>query len=88
MTVTPPTTDVGKPIGIVNFLFLATDEEAMDVTIEVLDANDEVLYTKVVEDVPLKRNRMTKLIGALFNATATSVFQLETTWLPAVDIPI
>ena len=88
VTVTPPTTDVGKPIGIVNFLFLATDEEEMDVTIEVLDANDEVLYTKVVEDVPFKRNRMTKLTGALFNTTATTAFQLETTWLPALNLPL
>ena len=88
VTVSLPSAVVGESIGISNSLFLASDEEKMDVTIEVLDANDEVLYTKVVEDVPLKRNRMTKLIGALFNATATSAFQLETTWLPAVDIPI
>ena len=83
-----PKAVVGESIGISNSLFLASDEEKMDVTIEVLDANDEVLYTKVVEDVPLKRNRMTKLTGALFNATATSAFQLETTWLPPVDLPI
>ena len=57
-------------------------------TIEVLDADDEVLYTKVVEDVPFKRNRMTKLTGALFNTTATTAFQLETTWLPALNLPL
>lgn len=88
VTVSLPKAVVGESIGISNSLFLASDEEKMDVTIEVLDANDEVLYTKVVEDVPLKRNRMTKLTGALFNATATSAFQLETTWLPPVDLPI
>ena len=88
VTVTPPTADVGETIGIVNFLFLATDEEEMDVTIEVLDANDEVLYTKVVEDVPFKRNRMTKLTGALFNTTVTTAFQLETTWLPTLILPL
>lgn len=81
-------TKPGATIGIVNSLFLAADEEEMDVTIEVLDANDEVLYSKLVEDVPLKRNRMTKLTGALFTATATNALLLETTWLPELDLPL
>ena len=86
-TLSTPSAAVGAKIGVSNFLFLATDEENMDVTIEVLDANDEVLYTKLVENVPFKRNRLTRLTGALFNATLTTSFNLETTWLPAVDVP-
>ena len=86
-TLSTPSAAVGAKIGVSNFLFLATDEENMDVTIEVLDANDEVLYTKLVENVPFKRNRLTRLTGALFNATLTTSFNLETTWLSAVDVP-
>ena len=86
-TLSTPSAAVGAKIGVSNFLFLASDEENMDVTIEVLDANDEVLYTKLVENVPFKRNRLTRLTGALFNATLTTTFNLETTWLSAVDVP-
>lgn len=85
-TLSTPSAAVGAKIGVSNFLFLATDEENMDVTIEVLDADDEVLYTKVVEDVPFKRNRTTYLHGALFNGSVSSSFKLETTWLTKVDI--
>ena len=80
VTVSTPTTAVGMTIGLINCLFLATDEEVMDVTIEVLNAADEVLYTKVVEDVPFKRNRLTYLRGALFNGNVSSSFKLETAW--------
>lgn len=85
-TLSTPSAAVGAKIGVSNFLFLATDEEEMDVTIEVLDANDAVLYTKVVENVPFKRNRTTYLHGALFNGSVSSSFKLETTWLTKVDI--
>ena len=86
-TLSTPSAAVGAVIKIANFMFLSTDEEKMDVTIEVLDASDEVLYTKVVEHVPFKRNRLTKLTGALFNANVSSSFNFETTWLSAVEIP-
>ena len=85
-TLSTPSAEVGAVVKIANFLFLATDEEEMDVTIEVLDANDAVLYTKVVENVPFKRNRTTYLHGALFNGSVSSSFKLETTWLTKVDI--
>lgn len=81
ITTTSGIKQAGKAIELGSFLFLASDEDVMDVTIEVLNAADEVLYTKVVEDVPFKRNRLTKLTGALFNGSATTSFQLEKAWL-------
>lgn len=61
--------------------FLFTDEETMNVTIEVLDAGDNVLTTKVVNNVPFKRNRLTTLTGAVFTADPSGVgFQLNTAW--------
>lgn len=66
------------------YLFLATDEQTMDVTVETLDAADgNVLFSKTVENVPLKRNRRTKLTGAIYSGSgvSTSGFQVDTDWL-------
>jgi len=72
----------GTPIEIVSMPLLYTDEESMNVTIDVLDPNESVLFTKVVNNVPFKRNRMTILTGAIFTAsTSSAAFKLETDWL-------
>lgn len=77
-----PSAAVGATINTGNFVFLASDEQTMNITIEVLDASDHVLFTKLAEDVPLKRNRKTVLSGALFTAaTSTFSFRLDTGWL-------
>ena len=66
-----------------NYIFLATDEQTVDVTIETLDADGAVLFSKTVNDVPLKRNRTTTLTGAMFSADATAgSFTLNSDWLP------
>ena len=66
-----------------NYIFLATDEQTVDVTIETLDADGAVLFSKTVNDVPLKRNRITSLTGAMFSADATAgSFTLNSDWLP------
>lgn len=65
-----------------NYLFLNTDEQSMTVTIDVLDADDNLISQKGVNDVPLQRNRVTKLSGLLFSSGAsTAAFQVETAWL-------
>lgn len=77
-----PSAAIGTTINTIGFLFLATDEQKIDVTIEVLDADDNVLFTKQVKDVPFKRNRLTTLSGAIFTApSATASFKFETSWL-------
>ena len=76
-----PTVQDGH-LGICNFAFLATDEETMTITIEALDADNHVLFTKSVPGVPLKRNRQTTLTGAIFTTNASSAaFQVETAWI-------
>ena len=40
-----------------------------------------MILTRVVQDVPFKRNRLTKLRGSLFNSTVTSAMTVETAWL-------
>ena len=77
---------VGATSTSLSFLFLATDEQDIDVTIETLDADGAVLFSKTVEDVPFKRNRITKLTGAMYtNAGLAGTFQVETAWLTEED---
>ena len=65
-----------------SFLFLPVDEQNVNVTIQTLDANGDVLFNKTVNNVPLKRNRETKLTGALYHAdNSAGSFQLNTDWL-------
>ena len=77
-----PSTAVDSTIKVSSYPFLYTDEETMNITIQVLDADDNVLVTKVVNNVPMKRNCKTTLQGAVFSADASSAgFLLETSWL-------
>ena len=72
---------VGSTSGSVNYLFLNSDTQDMTVTIDILDADDTSISHHVVEDVPLQRNRKTRLKGVLFSSSASSAFSVETTWL-------
>lgn len=77
-------TAVGSPIFSGSYLFLNTDEQTMDVTIETLDgAEGNVLFSKTITNVPLKRNRQTILQGPIFtNGTANaSSFKVESNWI-------
>ena len=78
---------VGATSTSLSFLFLATDEQTMDVTIETLDADGNTIFSKTVSDVPFKRNRITKLTGAMYtNAGTSGSFQLNTDWLTETSI--
>ena len=81
-----PSAAVGSTIDISILPFLYTDEETMTVTIEALDADDNVLATRTVNNVPFKRNRVTTLRGAIYTASASAAaFQLETSWQTPSD---
>ena len=76
-------TAAGAISSSITYLFLASDEQTLDVTVDVLDAEGQVLSHKVATGVPFQRNRTTNLSGILYTAEAqTSSFQLETDWLP------
>ena len=73
---------VGATSTSSTMLFLNTDEQDIDVTIETLDADGNTLFSKTIEDVPFKRNRVTKLTGAMYtNEALSGTFQIETAWL-------
>lgn len=73
--------DNDSKLFVGSFVFLATDNQTMTVTIEALDNHNDVLFTKVVPGVPLQRNRVTTLSGALFTSRTSAAFQLETGWI-------
>ena len=63
-------------------VFLLTDEQTMNVTIETLDSEGNTLFTKTVTDVPFKRNRVTILTGKMYtNDDMSGTFNIETAWL-------
>lgn len=71
----------GATSSSIGYLFLATDEQTMDVTIETLDSGGNTIFSKTVTGVPFKRNRATVLTGALYSASASgSSFELNTAW--------
>ena len=74
-------TSAGK-LDVYSILFLASDEETIDVTIEALDADQKVLLTKTLSNVHFRRNQVTKATGNLFTpGTSTLAFTLDTAWL-------
>ena len=82
-------TNVGARSSSVSYLFLSTPEQTMDVTVEVLNSTEEVLYHKVMRNVPFKQNRTTKLTGKLYTVTApgSTAFQVNEDWLDDLVVP-
>ena len=77
---------VGASSTSKTFLFLSSAEETMDVTIDVLDADGVSISHKVVQDVPFRRNRLTRLTGSVYSADAGASFQLNTEWLTETTV--
>lgn len=79
---------VGTSSTSKGYVFLATDEQTMDVTIETLDAEGNTIFSTLVSNVPFKRNRITRLTGAMYDVSASATaggFQVNTAWLDDVD---
>lgn len=77
MTILSANQDEGRT-GSTSHLFLASNEQTMTVTLEVLDSEGATISHKVINNVPFKRNRKTKLTGSLYTANAASAsFTIE-----------
>ena len=80
------TKPVGSTTESLTYLFLDTDEQTMDVTIETLN-NETVIFSKTVTNVPFKRNRKTILTGAMYTNTSTAgSFQVDIDWLTDAEV--
>ena len=84
--VLPIQSTVGNPTNSISYLFLATDEQTMTVTIDVLNALEESISHKVVNNVPLQRNRLTTLTGSIYSAGAGTDFTVDTEWWPETGV--
>ena len=83
-----PSSSVGNNIQVSIFPFLYTNEETMNVTIEALDADNNVLITNTINEVPFKRNRKTILTGQVYTPSNSGAsFTLNTDWLEDVNVP-
>ncbi len=81
------TKDAGQVTSSATMLFLAEDTQNIDVTIDVLDAQSNVITHKVITKVPFKRNKVTLLTGALYSSsTSVTPIHLNADWLPTVTI--
>lgn len=78
---------LGNSTNSISYLFLDTDEQSMTVIIDVLDEDGESISHKVVNNVPLQRNRLTTLIGSIYSAGAGTDFTVDTDWLPETEVP-
>lgn len=76
-------TAVGTTTSSVCYLFLTSDEQSVDVSIDALDAEGATLYHKEVRNVPFQRNRCTRLTGSIYSATtpASTSFLLSEGWV-------
>lgn len=76
-----PTVAVGTPTNMINYLFLNTDEQTMNLTIEALNYDGDVVFQKEVDNVPMKRNRITVLSGQMYTAGSSSAFTINTDYI-------
>ena len=81
------TKDAGVPTSSATMLFLTDDTQNIDVTLDVLDAKDQVITHRVIANVPFRRDQVTLITGPLYSAsTSVSPIQLNADWLPTVTI--
>ena len=74
------TAAVGSASTTVSYLFLASDQQTMTVTVETLRTNGSVYSSRTVSDVPLQRNRVTVLRGPLYSNASGAGFTVSTGW--------
>ena len=76
----------GKGIGL--HFFLTKDEQQMDIVIEMLNDNDEVLYTRTLSDLTFHRHSTTCSTGTFFTASVTTTFDFDMKDDTTIDVPL
>ena len=75
------TTAVGLASSTISYLFLASDQQTMDMTVETIKTDGTVYSSRTVENVPLQRNHMTVLRGPLYSNASGAGFTVSIGWL-------
>lgn len=76
----------GKDIGL-NF-FLTSDEQKMDIVINMLNDADEVLYTRTLSNLTFHRHSTTRATGTFFTASVTTTFDFDTEDDTNIEVPL
>lgn len=76
----------GKGIGL--HFFLTKDEQQMDIVIEMLNDNDEVLYTRTLSDLTFHRHSTTCATCTFFTASVTTTFDFDMKDDTTIDVPL
>ena len=74
-------TGVGAASSTISYLFLNSDPQTMNVTVETLRSNGTVYSTRTVENVSLQRNRITVLRGPMYSNASGASFTVSTSWV-------
>lgn len=74
-------TAVGAASSTISYLFLASDQQTMNLTVETIKPNGTVYSTRTVADVPLQRNKITVVQGPMYSTASGASFTLSTSWI-------
>ncbi len=69
-----------KGVSLTTFLYLTSDAEDVDFTVEALDANGAVVRSREFKDVPMGINVMSCYKGSFFDASSSYRIEVETDW--------
>ena len=72
---------VGAASSTISYLFLASDQQTMNLTVETIKPNGTVYSTRTVADVPLQRNKITILSGPMYSTASGASFTVSTAYL-------
>jgi len=75
------TTAVGVASSTISYLFLNSDQQTMNVTVETIKPNGTVYSTRTVADVPLQRNKITVVQGPMYSTASGASFTVSTSWI-------
>lgn len=74
-------TAVGAESSTISYLFLASDQQTMNLTVETIKPNGTVYSTRTVADVPLQRNKVTVVQGPMYSTASGASFTVSTAWI-------
>ena len=72
---------VGAASSTISYLFLNSDQQTMNVTVETIKPNGTVYSTRTVADVPLQRNKITVVQGPMYSNASGASFTVSTSWV-------
>lgn len=80
------TSFTGKTLSI--SLFLTSDEQKIDVTINMKNSDGTILYTRTLKDVTFRQHSSTIAKGTFFSSQVSGSFTFDTTDDTSINIPL